>query len=202
MNILFDPNIAYLFLVVGTMLLLMAIVTPGTGVLEVAAIFLLLIAGYSIYNIGFNLWALILLVLSIIPLVYAIQKPKRDWALIITILAVIIGSLYLFPSTGFLPAVNPILAIFISLFVAGFLWLVIRKGIAAHHARPIQDLKRLIGQEGEAKTSIRDEGTVQIASELWSARSEKPIQAGMHVQVVGRDGFTLVVEPKDQVRKK
>jgi membrane-bound serine protease (ClpP class) len=202
MNILFDPNIAYLILVLGTMLLLLAIVTPGTGILEGAAIFLLLISGYSIYNIGFNLWALIILVLSIIPLVYAIRKPKRDWALIITILAVIIGSLYLFPSEGFIPAVNPFLAIFISLVVAGFLWILIRKGIAAHHTRPIQDLKRLIGQEGETKTSVHDEGTVQIASELWSARSTKPIQKGVHVKVINREGFTLVVEAIDQAKKK
>jgi membrane-bound serine protease (ClpP class) len=201
MNILFDPNIAYLLLVVGTVLLLLAMVTPGTGVLEIGAIFLLLIAGYAIFNIGFNLWALIILVLAFIPLIYAIKKPKREWALLITIVAVIAGSIYLFPSKGFSPAVNPILAVVVSLLVASFLWLVIRKSLAAHHARPLQDLKKLINQTGEAKTQVHEQGAVQVDGELWSARSQKSIPSGSRVRVVGREGFILVVELDDQSKK-
>jgi membrane-bound serine protease (ClpP class) len=201
MNLLFDPNIAYLLLVVGSVLLLLAIVTPGTGVLEIGAFFLLVVASYAIYHIGFNLWALIVLILAIVPFVYAIQKPKREWALAVSILGLIAGSLYLFPSGGILPAVNPILAIVVSLSVAAFLWLVTRKVVAAYHARPLQDLKSLIGQVGEAKTRVKEEGSVQVASELWSARSEEAIPAGSRIRVISREGFTLVVEREDQSKK-
>ena len=201
MDILYNADIAYVLLVVGFVLALLAIVTPGTGVIEIGAFFLLALAGFGIYQIGFNLWALIILVISIIPFVYAIRKPKREWALALSILGVIAGSLYLFPTTGFLPAVNPFLATLISLLVAGFLWWAIRKVVAAHHARPLQDLQNLIGQTGEAKSRILEEGSVQIAGELWSARSEKPIPAGSHVRVLSREGFTLIVEHYDQSRK-
>ncbi|MFH1524447.1 MAG: NfeD family protein [Chloroflexota bacterium] len=200
MNLLFDPNIAYLLLVVGSVLLLFAIVTPGTGLLEIGASFLLIIAGYATYHIGFNLWALIILILALIPFIFAIQKPKREWALALSILCLIAGSLYLFPSTGFLPAVNPILAIMVSLSVAGLLWLVIRKVSAAFHARPFQDLGGLIGQTGEAKTRVHEEGSVQIAGELWSARSKIVIPAGGRVRVLSREGFILVVE-RDNLSK-
>jgi membrane-bound serine protease (ClpP class) len=198
MNILYDPNVAYLLLVVGAVLLLLAIVTPGTGLLEIGAIFILFMAGYSIYHLGFNLWALIVLVLTLAPFIYAIRKPRREWALVLSIFGVVAGSLYLFPSKGFLPAVNPGLAILVSLLVAGFLWLVIRKAIATLHTRPMQDLVSLVGQVGEAKTEVSDKGSVQVASELWSARSEKPIPAGTRIRVVSRDRFTLVVETDDQ----
>ena len=201
MDILNNADIAYVLLVVGFVLALLAIVTPGTGVIEIGAFFLLALAGFGIYQIGFNLWALIILVISIIPFVYAIRKPKREWALALSILGVIAGSLYLFPTTSFLPAVNPFLATLISLLVAGFLWWAIRKVVAAHHARPLQDLQKLIGQTGEAKSRILEEGSVQVAGELWSARSEKPIPAGSHVRVLSREGFTLIVEHYDQSRK-
>jgi membrane-bound serine protease (ClpP class) len=201
MNLLFDPNIAYLLLVVGSVTLLLAIVTPGTGLLEIGAIFLLMIAGYAIYHLGFNLWALIVLLLALVPYIYAIQKPKREWALALSILGVVAGSLYLFPSEGFLPAVNPILAILVSVLVAGFMWLIVRKAVAAFHALPLQDLKSLIGEIGQAKTEVHEKGSVQVASELWSARSEKPIPAGSPVRVISRDGFTLVVERADQSKK-
>jgi membrane-bound ClpP family serine protease len=201
MNLLFDPNIAYLLLVVGSVLLLLAIVTPGTGLLELGAAFLLIVAGYAIYNIGFELWALIVLVIAFVPFVYAIQKPKREWALVLSLLGLIVGSLYLFPSKGLLPVVNPVLAILVSAGAAGFIWLVTRKVIAAHFVSPFQDLKRLIGQSGEAKSQVHDEGSVQVAGELWSARSEKSIPAGSRVRVLDRQGFTLVVERDDQAKK-
>ena len=78
MDFLLEPNIAYLILLGGVLLGLMAIVTPGTGLFEVGAFFCLALAGYAIYNLSFNWWALVILVLSIVPFVYAIQKPKRE----------------------------------------------------------------------------------------------------------------------------
>jgi len=198
MDLFLDPNLAYVLLVLGSVLLLMAIVTPGTGLLEIGALFLLALAGYAIYNLGFNLWALIVLVLSVIPFVYAMRKPKREVFLAISLLAVILGSVYLFPGKGFMPVVNPVLAIIVSAVAAAFLWLVVRKAIQAHNTRPIQDLGEMIGKIGEAKTRVCEEGSVQLASELWSARSEKPIPAGSQVRVIGREGFTLVVEREDQ----
>jgi membrane-bound serine protease (ClpP class) len=201
MDILYNPNIAYLLLVVGFVLALLALVAPGTGMLEVGAFFLLALAGFAIYHIGFNPWALIILVLALIPFVYAIRKPKREWALVLSILGVITGSVYLLQSGGLLPAVNPILAALVSVLVAVFLWWSIRKVVAAHHARPLQDLQSLIGKIGEAKTRIQQDGSVQMAGELWSARSEKPIPAGSRVRVVSREGFVLIVEHDNQTKK-
>ncbi len=201
MELLYNANIAYVLLVAGFVLALLAIVTPGTGVLEIGAFFLLALTGFAIYRIGFNLWALIVLILALVPFIYAIRKPKREWALALSILGVIAGSLYLFPSEGLLPAVNPILAAPVSLLVAGFLWLVVRKTVAAHLARPSHDLGMLIGQIGEAKTRVQEEGSVQVSGELWSARSEKPIPAGSRVRVVSREGFILVVTLDEQSKK-
>jgi membrane-bound serine protease (ClpP class) len=192
--------VAYILLVVGSVLLMMAIVTPGTHVLEGGALLLLILAGYGIYNLGFNLWALIVLILSLAPFIYSIQKPRREPFLALSLLGLVIGSVYLFPSQGLIPAVNPFIATGVSLLMTGFTWLVVRKGIQAHHARPLQDLEKLIGQSGQAKTEVRESGSVQVASELWSARSMKPIPAGSRVRVVGREGFTLVVE-RDEATK-
>jgi len=201
MNTFINPNIAYLLLMFGSILLMMALVTPGTHLLEGGALFLLAFAGYEIYILGFNVWALIVLIVTLVPFIYAIRKPKREWALILSILGLILGSLYLFPGTGLLPAVNPILAVVISVLSAGFLWVVVRKGMQAFRARPMQDLAKLVDQTGHAKTEVMESGTVQVASELWSARSEKVIPIGSRIRVVGREGFTLVVEREDQSKK-
>jgi membrane-bound ClpP family serine protease len=201
MEILLDPNIAYILLVLGSILLLMAIVTPGTHLMEGGAILFLALAGYAIYNLGFNVWALIVLVLSVVPFIYSIQKPKRELILALSLVGVIIGSVYLFPSSGFLPAVNPFLALVVSILSGGLLFLAVRKGMQAHHARPLQDLSALIGKIGQTKTRVEDDGSVQVAGELWSARSDKPIPAGSRVRVVSREGFILLVVPEEQSKQ-
>ena len=194
MDFLLDPNIAYLFLLAGVLLGLLAMITPGTGMFEVGAFFCLALAGYAVYNLSFNLWALIVLVLSIVPFVYAIQRPKREWFLALSILGLVVGSVFLFATEGWQPAVNPLLALVSSFLYAGFLWIVVQKTLQASHTRPSHDLESLVGQIGEAKTRVHSDGSVQVAGELWSARSEKSIPSGSAIKVIAREGFVLVVE--------
>jgi len=194
MDFLLDPNVAYLFLLAGVLLGLMAIITPGTGIFELGAFFCLALAGYAVYNLSINLWALIVLALSVVPFVYAIQKPKREWFLALSILGLVVGSIFLFATEGWRPAVNFPLALVSSVLYAGFIWIAVRKTLQAAHTRPTHDLSALVGQVGEAKTRVHKDGSVQVAGELWSARSEKSIPSGSVIKVVAREGFILVVE--------
>ena len=194
MDFLLDPNVAYLILLGGVLLAMLSLASPGTGLFEIGAFFCIALAGYAIYNLSFNWWALLLLGLSIVPFVYAIQKPKRELFLALSILLLVIGSVFMFPRTADQGIVNPIVAIIASGLVAGFLWIAVRKSIEATSARPTHDLTELVGQIGEARTKINDEGSVLVAGELWSASSEQPIPAGSSIRVVRREGFILVVE--------
>jgi len=194
MNSLLEPNIAYLILLGGLLLTFLAIVTPGTGVLEIGAFFCLILAGYAVYNLSINWWALVVLLLSVIPFVFAIQKPKREIFLGLSILLLVIGSVFLFAIDGWKPAVNPILAFISSSLTALFLWVAVCKTMQAAETRPVHDLKALIGETGEARSIIDNEGSVQIGGELWSARSEATIPVGSKIRVVRREGFILVVE--------
>ena len=193
MDILLDPNIAYLFLLGGVLMEMLALATPGTGFFEIGAFFCIALAGYAIYNLSFNWWALVLLALSVIPFFYAIQRPKRELYLGLSILLLVIGSVFMFPRNEGL-AVNPLVAFMASGLVAGFLWIAVRKSLEAARVTPTHDLAALVGQMGEARTKVDDDGSVQVAGELWSARSEKPIPAGSSIRVVSRDGFVLIVE--------
>jgi membrane-bound serine protease (ClpP class) len=194
MDFLLDPNIAYLFLLGGVLLAMMALVTPGSGFFEIGALFCIALAGYAIYHLSINWWALILLGLSIVPFVYAIQKPKREPFLALSILLLIVGSVFMFPRLEEQPMVNPLVALVGSGFVVGFLWIAVRKYLDAAHARPSHSLDTLVGQIGEAKTKVDEQGSVQVNGELWSARSEGVIPAGSTIRVVRREGFILIVE--------
>lgn len=193
-DFLLEPNAVYIILMAGALLALLALATPGTGLLEIGALLLLAVAGYGLYTLSFNWWALLIMVLSAIPFVYSLEKPKREPFLGLAILMLIVGSIFIFPRTMPQGGVNPFVALGASVLVGGFLWLATRKTVEAARIKPAHDLGDLVGQTGEAKTRIQNEGTVQVAGELWSARSDTPIAEGEIIRVTKREGFTLVVE--------
>jgi membrane-bound ClpP family serine protease len=196
MDILINPNVAYLLLIVGVVLAIMALFAPGTGVLEVGALFVLFLAGWEISQQAINVWALVVLILGVIPFILAMRKSRNLVFLVIALIAFAIGSAYLFQgATWWQPGVNPVLAIIASLLASGYLWVAATKVLETEKLKPRHDLAKLIGDVGEARTDIHTEGSVQLGSELWSARSEAPIHAGSKVKVIKREGFILDVEP-------
>jgi len=198
-DILLNPNVAYLIILGGFLLGMLALITPGTGIFEVGALICIVLAGYAVYNLSFNGWTLIILALSMVAFIYAIQKPKREVYLGLSILLLVLGSVFLFRlEEGPGIAVNPLIALVASTLVAGFLWVAARKAIEAAYARPVHNLDALIGQVGEARSNIHEEGSVQVGRELWSAQSDTPIPAGSTVRVLRRDGFIIVVEQVHQ----
>ncbi len=195
MEFLLDPNVAYTLLVTGILLGLLGLVNPGTGILELGALFAFTIAAYGAYNLDINPWAIVVLALSIIPFFYSLRLAKWRMALLgATTLLVIGGSVFLFVGENGWPAVNPVVASVVSLLYGGFLYFGIDRSVAALQARPNHDLEMLIGQIGEAKTKIHESGSVQVAGELWSARSQKMIPIGSTIRVIKREGFVLLVE--------
>ncbi len=198
MEILLNPNLFYLLLVAGVLLAIMALFSPGTGLLELGAFFLLLLAGWGIYKVPINLWALGLLVLGVFPFILAVRRSRQIIFLVIALIAFVIGSTYMYQGDSgnwWQPGVHPLLAIVVSILSAGYLWIATVKVLEADRQRPSHDLVSLIGAIGEAKTAIYAEGSVQVAGELWSARSHVSIPDGSFVRVTGREGLILDVEP-------
>jgi len=194
MEFLLDPNVAYLLLIAAMMFSLLAIMTPGTGIPELLAVFSVFLAGYAVYHLSMNWWALALLLMSIVPFVYSLRKPGRTAWLIVSIVGLTAGSAFFFPAAHGLISVHPLLALATTIAYSAFLWVAARKVVEAAQTRPVHELASLIGQKGEAKTAVKDYGSVQVAGELWSARSARALAAGSLVRVVGRDGFVLIVE--------
>ncbi len=195
MNILLDPNFAYLILVVGLVLGVMALFAPGTGLLEVGAFVAIMLAIYSISNLTVNFWALLVLVLGFLPFILAMRFARKRIYLVIALLAMTLGSAFLINTKDGLLAVNPILAGFVSLAAAGLLWFIGVKALEAHKIQPSFNLDRLIGMTGDAVTDISSEGTIHVQGEQWSARSLTFIPEGSQVRIVRRDGLILIVEP-------
>lgn len=195
MSFIIDPNLAYVLLVSGFVLAVLALFTPGTGLLEIGALFALVVAGFGIATLPTNWWALVILAVGVIPFVLALRRRRRQWLFLpLSLLAFILGSVFLFRGAQGQPAVNPVLAVLLSASALGIMWIVARRGLDAARMRPSIDLSRLIGKTGEAHTDIFTEGSVHVGGEEWTARSVTFIPKGAAVKVIGREGLVLLVE--------
>lgn len=183
------------------MLAVLALFSPGTGVIEIGALFALVAAGYGVATLPTNWWALIILVVGVFPFLLALRRSQQWIYLIISLTALVIGSVFLFRTAEGGPAVNPVLAVLMSASAIGILWIVARRGLEAARLRPSMDLDALIGKIGEAQTDVHADGSVYVGGEEWSARSDQFIPKGATIRVIRREGLVLQVEalpPKSQ----
>ncbi|PKO14166.1 MAG: hypothetical protein CVU39_15345 [Chloroflexi bacterium HGW-Chloroflexi-10] len=193
MTPILDPNISFVLLVGGLLFSVLALLTPGTGVMELGGLFALILAGYGIISSPVHLWALIILA-PFIPLMFFYRKQKKTYQLILAIILLNAGSYMLFrnASNGF--AVSPILALIVFLVDAPIFWFLSKKIVEALDHKPDFNPNLVIGMIGEAKTNIFHEGTVFVGRENWSSKSRKKISVGKKVRVIGKEGLTLFVE--------
>jgi membrane-bound serine protease (ClpP class) len=195
------PNLLFIVLLAGVWLVALAMVTPGTGVLEVLAAATCALAGSGLLVLPFNTWSLVPLILGVGFLGLAVWRRASAVWLALAAVSLSLGSVFLFKRPGGGPSVSPALAIAGSLLTLGFFWLSIRKSLAAQQAAPRLHPLSVTGAIGEARTDIDGSGSVYVAGELWSARSGSPISAGSKVKVVDRQGLILTVEAVNQDRK-
>ncbi|GAP21351.1 NfeD family protein [Leptolinea tardivitalis] len=195
MNYLLDPNVSYLILVAGFVLTVLALFAPGTGLLEIGAVLAIVIAGYSMANLPINWWAVVILLVGVFPFLIALRKSRNRLFLVISILALIVGSVFMFRLESGQPAVNPVLASIVSILVTGLMWIIATRGMDAMKMKPYNRTGKLVGMVGKTRSDVHLTGTVYVQNEEWSARSQTLIPAGTMVKVLKQDGFTLEVEP-------
>ena len=190
-------NLVYLVLIAGIWLATLALLQPGTGLLEAAAIGSFVLVGLSTLVLPLNVWAVLVLVAGAIVFVFSLRSERPDAWLVGAAIIVIAGSIFLFwtPTGGV--AVNPLLATIVSIITLGYYWRAIRSIIVSQQQQPSIDPTQLMGKRAQVRTAIDPMGSVYVEGELWTARSDVPIDAGSMVTVRDIEGLVLRVEPVD-----
>jgi membrane-bound serine protease (ClpP class) len=190
------PNLFYLCLVVGLWVTAMALVSPGTGVLEALALLLLGGAAVGMLTWPVNGLAFIPLILGAAAFILSlVWRRKAGIGLLASAILLSLGSIFLFEDASGRPAVQPVLAITMSALTVLFFWVGLRRGLEAQLSAPTVAAATVIGQIGETRSPVHSGGTVYVGGELWSARSEQPIREGQRVRVRLLDGLVVEVEP-------
>ena len=191
-----DPNVAYILMIAGLWMAVIAVTTPGTGFAEVTAAFLLVLAAIGLLGLGPNIAGILLIVLAFVLFAVDVVATSHGVLTIGGLIALLVGSLLLFPGGDSTLTVSGWLIAGVVLGSAGMAGIVLHALRRSLRQRNV-DLAALNvdGATGRVRSPItaHEPGTVQVAGQLWTATADEPMESGADVVVRSRDGLTLHV---------
>lgn len=194
LNIITDPNIAYLLLMIGIWGLFFEFINPGFVLPGVMGAIALLLALYSFQLLPVNYAGLALVGLGVAFLIAEAFIASFGVLGVGGIIALGFGSILLFDraTPEFQIAWQLILGVCLA--TAAFFILLINIAIKSRLRPVVTGLEELIGQEGLVEKSY-GVPRMRILGVLWQIESEEALVEGMRVKVVGVQGLILKVEP-------
>ena len=194
LNVITDPNVAYVLMMLGMLGLFFELSNPGVILPGVIGGISLILAFFAFQSLPINYAGLLLILFGIVLLVAEIKIVSHGVLAIGGIISMALGSLMLFdsPEVGFRVSwwvIAPMVGA-----TAGLFLFVVAAGVRALGQPPATGVEGLIGKTGRVRERLEPEGQVMVSGEIWRAVAEgEPVEIGGQVRIVGVDGLTLRV---------
>ena len=195
LNVITDPNVAYILMMLGMLGLFFELANPGVILPGVIGGISLNLAFFAFQSLPLNYAGLLLILFGIVLFIAEIKVVSHGVLAIGGTISMALGSLMLFetPELGFrvswwviLPTVGMTAGVFV--FALG-------AGVRALYGRQLLGPSGLVGRRGTVRERLAPEGQVLVQGELWRAVAEdEALEVGAAVRVVGVDGLTLRVK--------
>lgn len=197
--LLTDPNVVYLILLVGLWASALAVYVPGTGFWEAIALVVLAVALFMLVSMPTNWLAVLALVVGTLDFLMVPLYKRRLTALaLIGLIFQVMGGVLLFhgQSVSWLT-----IAITVGISLVFYQYVLLPAQMTRSHQPALDDEQLLPGSIGRVVMPLNPVGTVNVHGELWTAYSDRPVQAGDEVVVIRKEGLRLYVEKVKPKRK-
>lgn len=198
LDIISDPNIAYILLMLGFYGLLFELYNPGAILPGIIGGIAIVLAFYAMHTLPINYAGLALIIFGLILFLLEIKIVSHGMLAIGGVVSLLLGSLMLIRPQSPFDAVRLSLSVVIpAVLVTTFFFLfVVGMGLRAQKVKPVSGLEGMVGDVGESLNELNPLGTVLVHGEIWQARSVgRPIEKGEKVRVVAMEGLKVAVEP-------
>ena len=197
LNLLSDPNLAYILLMLGFYGLLFELYSPGAIFPGVVGVLALILGLYAFHALPVNYAGLALIIFGIILFILELKITSYGLLTIAAIVSLLLGSLMLIkedPGFPILKISRTVIFTFTALSTIFFLF-VISAGLSAQRSKPVTGVEGFLGETGLALETLDPLGTVRVHGEIWQAESGSGmIAAGQKVRIVSMKKFKLTVE--------
>jgi len=201
LDILSDPNIAYIFFMLGVYGLLFELYNPGSVLPGVVGVISIILAFYSLHTLPINYAGLALIIVGIVLFILEIKIASYGLLSIGGVIALLLGSIMLINSESSLEFISISWSVILPavLCTAAFFIFVIGMGIRAQLRKPVTGTEGITGEFGEAVTDLNPDGRVTVHGEIWNASSaEGMISSGTKIVVTSIQDLRLTVKKAAQ----
>jgi membrane-bound serine protease (ClpP class) len=201
LNILSDPNVAYILFLLGLYGLLFELYSPGAIFPGVIGGICIILALYAMHTLPVNYAGLALIVFGVILFLLEIKIVSHGLLGIGGVISLLLGSMMLIRTdeTWHMASLSWAVIITAVTISSLFFLFVIGMGLKAQRAKPAIGLEAMIGEVGQSLSELNPGGTVRMHGEIWKAISATGLIAeGKKVVVTGILNFTLQVEPYNE----
>jgi membrane-bound serine protease (ClpP class) len=203
LNMISDPNIAYMLMMLGFFGILFELFNPGAIFPGIFGVIFLVLAFYSLSSLPVNYAGLALIVFGIILFLLEIKITSHGLLTVGGIISVLLGSMFLIRAspTEDIKSVSMGIIIGTTVATALFFTFVIGMGLKAQRLKPASGNNALLGMIGVAVNEMTPTGMVNVNGEMWQAESlSGKIIAGESVKVKQIKDLTLLVEKVSQIQ--
>jgi membrane-bound serine protease (ClpP class) len=198
LDIISDPNLAYIFLMLGFYGLLFELYNPGSILPGIVGVISLILAFYSLHSLPINYAGLALIIFAIILFVAELKIVSHGLLTAGGILSLLIGSLMLINTgaTFRFAQISLSLIITVTILTTLFFIFALGKGIAAQRIKPKTGSEGLMGELGIviSKITSGSTGQIMVRGEIWKAECEEEINSDENVEVIDRKDLLLKVK--------
>lgn len=197
LNIISDPNIAYILMLLGMYGLMFELYNPGAILPGIVGVISLILAFYSMHSLPINYAGLGLIIFGIILFLLEIKIVSNGLLAIGGIVSLLLGSMMLIRSGSSLEVIKISRSvIFAATAVSALFFLfIVGLGMKAQRLKVVTGVEALIGDTAEVLDILDPFGTVKVQGETWNAESlSGVISKGEKVRIKEMKNLKLYVE--------
>jgi membrane-bound serine protease (ClpP class) len=197
LNILSDPNVAYILFLLGLYGLIFELYSPGAIFPGIIGGICIILALYTMHTLPVNYAGLALIVFGVILFLLELKIVSHGLLGIGGVISLLLGSMMLIRTDGTWAVANLSWTVIITAVAVSslFFLFIIGMGLKAQKAKPAIGIEAMIGEIGQSLSELNPGGTVRMHGEIWRAISQSGlIPEGKKVIVTGFLNFTLQVE--------
>ena len=194
LNVITDPNIAYVLMMLGMLGLFFELSNPGVTLPGVIGGICLILAFFAFQSLPINYAGLLLILFGIVLLIAEIKIVSHGVLAIGGMISMALGSLMLYdaPEVGF--RVSWWIIGSMVLGTAGLFLFAVTAGVRALGRPALTGAEGLVGRTATVRERLGPEGQVFVSGEIWRAIAEgEAFEPGAQVRIVAVDGLTLKV---------
>ena len=210
LELLVNPTIAYLLLLIGLVGIALEIFSPGLIIPGTVGVVSFLLGAYGTAQLPVTAVGIALLVIGFALIVAEVHLPTQGVLGVVGIVSLAVSGLLLFDTGSEDFETSAPVVIIVAIVLGGGLAWAIRKVVEAHRAQALTGWEELIGAVGDVRVPVDPVGQVFVQGALWRAvpadgvaetDAERLRRRGDRVRVESVDGLTLHVRPLEDERE-